>query len=183
MDKTKVLSLVCLAVLLLNSCIDEVQLPIRNETPKLVVEGMITNEPGPYRVRLTYSGEFLSAGELPPELSVSNAEVFISDDVGNRTRLLSLRNPGFYETTDSSFVGRVGRSYTLSVRLPDGRRYVSKPEKMLPVPPIDTVYAEFVTINNPGRNYAYDIYIDTRDAPNTRDYYRWTAYSYHLHRS
>ncbi|MCU0354664.1 MAG: DUF4249 domain-containing protein, partial [Cytophagales bacterium] len=33
------------------------------------------------------------------------------------------------------------------------------------------------------RNYAYDIYIDTRDAPNTRDYYRWTAYSYHLHRS
>jgi hypothetical protein len=161
------------------SCIEEVKLPIRNETARLVVEGMITNEPLPYAVKLTYSGAFQTTRELPPELYVSNATVTISDDLGKTVSLFPL-GQGIYQTTDSSYVGTVGRSYTLTVETSEGKKYVSQPEKLLPVAPIDSLTFEFYNndVTTEGKYNGYKVYVNTRDPAETGNYYRWTGYGY-----
>ncbi|WP_128546237.1 DUF4249 domain-containing protein [Larkinella soli] len=166
------------------ACINEVNLPIRSETPILVVDGVITNEAPPYTIRLSRSGTFSFNQETPEDEVVQNAVVTISDDRGRSTPTIgSESRPGYYLTTDSTFRGQVGRSYTLSITLPDGKRYVSRPETMRPVPPVDSLYAQLVQSNTGANAYQYFVYLDTKDPASERNYYRWAAYSYTSRRS
>ncbi|QHT68901.1 DUF4249 domain-containing protein [Rhodocytophaga rosea] len=168
---------------LFSSCIDEVQLPIRNEEPRLVVEGMITNELPPYSVRLTYSGSFQSARDIPNELFISNAQVKISDEQGNEAELF-YTDQGTYQTRDSLFIGQVGKTYQLTIQLTDGKKYVSQPEKMAAVPAIDSLYSEYVdTWSSERREPGYMLYADLQDPQETEDYYRWSGFSFLLKRA
>jgi hypothetical protein len=168
-----------LSIVSLTSCIDEVDLPIRNEASRLIVEGMITNEPPPYTVRLFTTGNFVSARYPPASLGVQGALVQITDDAGNSTVLRSiLEQPGVYQTEDTTFVGQVGRSYILSVAMPDGKMYLSQPEKLLPVPLLEELKAEFVDIADRSRPSGYRVLVDTQDPVETANYYRWSAYGY-----
>jgi Domain of unknown function (DUF4249) len=167
-----------LSLFVLASCVDEVSLPLRDPSPQLVVEGLISNDPVPYEVKLSYTGVFSSGRFLPIRLIVNGALVTISDDRGNTTTLeQDFLDPGTYRTTDPSFVGVVGRSYTLTVITPDEKKFVSKPERLVAVPPISRVYAEFAerTLSRPD---GYEIYIDTQDPADAQNYYRWTAYGF-----
>ncbi|GAB3918532.1 DUF4249 domain-containing protein [Larkinella terrae] len=167
-----------------SACIDRVSLPIRNEAPRLVVDGLITNEKPPYSVRLSYSGSFSFDQETPQDQKITNATVTLKDDVGHSTSLAhNIFNPGYYQTTDSSFVGQPGRSYTLTIRLADGKTYVSAPEKMPAVPPIDSVYAKFTATESVTLPYQYYFYLDATDPATQQNYYRWTAYTYTARRS
>jgi hypothetical protein len=172
-----------ISICTLASCIEEVNVPIRYEAGTLVVEGLITTAPPPYRVRLSYTGEFDYGSQIPASLLIKDAKVSISDDAGNSTSLVVLNND--YQTTNLNFRGVVGRSYTLTVELPGGGKYVSKPEKILPVPPIDKVYHEFENIENlydaksdPYQPDGYRLYVDLKDPATERNYYRWTATGY-----
>ncbi|GAA4403532.1 hypothetical protein GCM10023187_19690 [Nibrella viscosa] len=179
MQKWLLIGLLPAGILL--SCVDEVQLPIRQAEPQLVVEGTITNESPPYMVRLTYTGAFENISLRPKETPISNAVVTIRDDAGQSTGLIGITGqPGYYQTTDPSFVGQVGRTYTLSVTLPNGKRYMSRPEKMLPVPAIDTVYSEFISTDNVQTPYRYRVYIDTKDPADQPNFYRWEGLFYSL---
>jgi hypothetical protein len=160
------------------SCVEEVKLPVRSETPQLVVEGMITNERRPYTVKLTYSGPFQTR-ERSPELYVNDAIVTISDDLG-KTVGLSAIGQGIYQTNDTSYVGVVGRSYTLTLEMPEGKKYVSQPEKMMPVALIDSLTFEFYdnNVNATNKLNGYKVYVDTQDPAQTGNYYRWVGYGY-----
>lgn len=166
------------------SCIDQVTLPIRNEAPRLVVDGLITNEKPPYSVRLSYSGSFTFDQENPQDQKITDATVTLRDDAGHATALAhDVFNPGFYRTTDSTFVGQQGRSYTLNIRLADGKTYVSAPEKMPAVPGIDSVNARFMATESITLPYQYYFYANVTDPAAEPNYYRWTAYSYTVRRS
>jgi hypothetical protein len=168
-----------LSIVSLTSCIDEVDLPVRNEASRLIVEGMITNEAPPYTVRLFTTGNFVSARYPPASLGVQGALVQITDDAGNSTVLKAiLEQPGIYQTADTTFVGQVGRSYVLSVAMPDGKMYLSQPEKLLPVPLLEELKAEFVDIADRSRPSGYRVLVDTQDPVETTNYYRWSAYGY-----
>lgn len=168
------------SLLLLTACVDEVQLPIRQVEPRLVVEGLITTDPPPYAIRLTFSGRYNSAYELPEGLRVNGALVTISDDQGRSARLrqdpLAL---AYYFVRDSNFRGRPGRRYTLRIRLDDGRQYVSSPELLPDVPPIEQLTAEYRP-GAPGlpQPSVYRVLLDTRDPATPGNYYRWSALSY-----
>ncbi len=78
---------------LLSGCLEEYDLNIQNAEPKLVVEGLITNQPGPYYIRLTKShpGTFLEPNYYSFTDSaqpVMNAQIIISDNV-NQTDTVS----------------------------------------------------------------------------------------------
>ncbi|KAA9347848.1 DUF4249 domain-containing protein [Larkinella humicola] len=166
------------------SCIDQVSLPIRNEPPQLVVDGLITNEKPPYSVRLSYSGSFAFDQENPQDQKVTDAVVTLNDDAGHSTPMAhDVLNAGFYRTTDAAFVGQPGRSYTLTIRLSNGKTFVSAPEKMPAVPGIDSVYARFTPTESIALPYQYYFYLDATDPSAQKNYYRWTAYAYTARRS
>lgn len=176
---TKRLCISLLLIGLLAACVDEVGLPIRQVERRLVVEGLITDGPFPW-VRLTYTGFYNSANPAPPELTVNDALVTIRDDRGRQVRLVpDPFVPAYYGLRDSSFAGEVGRSYTLSVTLPNGTRYESRPERLNPVPPLDPLRAQYRRQNiNTGQPDVYDVLIDTQDPPIPGNYYRWASLAY-----
>ena len=52
--------------------------------------------------------------------------------------------PGNYQTVTGEFIGCIGQTYHLNVRLEDGREYLSRSELMTPVPPVSSVDFELV---------------------------------------
>lgn len=162
------------------ACVDEVKLPIRQVEPRLVVDGVITNEAPPYPIKLTLSGAYASGGGFPDELVVNGAVVTITDN-GNRTVQLEQDplQPSYYWVRDPTFRGQPGHAYTLRVAMPNGTVFISSPE-VLPVgPPIERIYAQYRRQESAkGLADAYEVFIDTQDPAEPGNYYRWSAYGY-----
>ena len=155
------------------ACIDRVELPVRTEEPRLVVEGQITNEAPPYTVRLTYTGNY-TEGNIADQF-VYGAQISLADDRGRSTQFKSV-GQGVYQTVDTTFRGQVGRAYSLTVVLSDGKRYASKPEQMPSVPVVDSIVPTFRRSDNFATPYRYFYSVVTRDPAAVKNYYRWSAY-------
>lgn len=161
------------------SCIDEVDLPIRVEKPKLVVDGLITNDSSAYIVKLSFTGNYINSLSTPANLSLNGAKVVISDSRG-RTAILKqdVLELGTYRTVDPSFLGTIGLDYALEVTLPSGEKYKTKPEKMVPVPSILELTYDYKAIQTNNTPNAYQVYVTTKDPAADQNFYRWTAYGY-----
>lgn len=162
-------------VLLLSACVDIYDPEIESNNPKIVVDGSITNLPGPYVVRLTLSAPYNNEGIIdryPP-----SASMFIEDDLGNK-ELMESRGFGYYYSRND-FQAQVGRTYQLKFTLPNGTTYASTPEKLRPSLPIDTVFAEFDNSGG-GLKGDFKIYINATDPEGEENYYRWNYTHYNL---
>jgi hypothetical protein len=142
----------------------------------LVVEGLITDQPGINTVKLSRSLPFGKKSEAKP---LSGCIVSITNDSGN-TLWMTEEEPGTYITDSASFRGEEGRTYTLHItggEATNGYNYESDPVEMIPVPPIDSIYFEKLVIKEDYRNYgeidACQIYLDTYDPKNLCRYFRW----------
>ncbi|MEI7586353.1 DUF4249 domain-containing protein [Runella sp.] len=166
------------------SCIREIDLPIRVEQPVLVVDGMITDEAPPYIVKLTYTGVYKASNRIDESQTVSGAKVVLSDDQGKKATFEQvLEEPGKYQITDASFKGQIGRTYTLTIGLPNGEVYESKPEKMEAVPAAEQLYSEFTENGGGEQRVGYNIFLDTKDPKGIHNYYRWQTYGYRMRRA
>src|SRR5512145_2625953 len=76
-----------------------------------VIEGMITDRPGPYTIRLTHSTAIENMAIKP----IQGATVTIFDDLGNQ-EVLEETEPGIYQTSISGIRGQIGRSYWITVQ-------------------------------------------------------------------
>ncbi|HSI91326.1 MAG TPA: DUF4249 domain-containing protein, partial [Adhaeribacter sp.] len=89
--------------------------------------------------------------------------------------------PGEFHTSATGIRGRVGGIYSLKVRLKDGQEFVSEPEKLNPVPPIDRLYYQLKEIsyidenNNEQRTPYFELQVDVQDPPGERNYYKWVS--------
>jgi hypothetical protein len=166
--RTNIYSLLLVGCLLVTfgSCIEPI-VPVLNEKDSqsvLVVDGRITDETGPFRVRLTKSIEVNVLYYLDPVL---DADVRIFDDKGNSFQLYSV-NYGWYETEDKNLKGITGNTYTLSVTTSDGVQYESSSVLMSEAPDIDSLYFGEVTRTRLEDKHGIDetwldILIDTHD--------------------
>ena len=144
----------------------------------LVVDGLITNEPGPYVVYLARTSEYNSYYVNTEE--VGGAIVIISDDMGNSEILNESYLPGVYKTDPDGIRGIPGRYYKLEIKTPDGKQYESKPELLHAVSEIDSVYYERqqqqeLDENNIVQTYkGLQIFLDTSDPEDDKNYYMWT---------
>jgi|KBSMisStandDraft_5_1062788.scaffolds.fasta_scaffold00282_16 hypothetical protein len=173
--------LVLLVLLAQAACVKEIPLESKFGEKRLVVEGMMTNEATPYSVKLSYLfglDTYIGLDEVDYE---EGAIVTLSDLAGPSTPMEHV-DRGVYQSSDPSFIGEVGHEYQLTILTPDGKKYISKPEKMLPVPPIDSAYTDY-NFHGPAFGEGYDIYIDFTDPGQQQNYYRWTAFSYSVIRS
>ena len=106
---------------------DIIDLDLDEHGPGIVIEGAVTDQPGPYQVRVSRTGSFQQVADFPP---VSDAEVVIFSDQNPDERLQEV-SAGLYQT--QTLQGRVGRNYLLKV-VSEGQEYVAEstmPEALL----------------------------------------------------
>jgi hypothetical protein len=104
-----------------------------------VIQGRI-QEGGVPSVSLTWA---LAYAEQTAE-AINGANVVVTDDLGREAMLEETQN-GIYTLASKTFIGEQGRTYTLTVELPDGSVYASLPQYIESPPLIDSIYASPVT--------------------------------------
>ena len=99
-----------LVSVMIYSCEKEVKINLNDASPAIVIEGVITDQPGPYSVRITQTVNF-NAGNVFP--AVSGAIVQITDATNSVTETLTETSPGVYIT--NTLQGTPGHTYQLYV--------------------------------------------------------------------
>ena len=127
-----------------SACVTPYQPEVRSIPPAMVVDGLLTDQPGPHTVQLTYTADYTNSSV---NLLVEKAVVWLTDDANIRQNLTET-SAGSYQTA-ASFRGQIGRSYVLHIRV-NNREYASKPERIRSVAKIERAYSEFVETLIPG---------------------------------
>lgn len=157
-----------------DACVDRVFFNLKDENAGvLVVDGMISNEPGPYTIRLYRSSaadDILNLANPAPA-----TEVVLFDDTTGEFEKLSSRGDGIFQTSSSGIRGVVGRSYHIRIEMLDGTVFESTPEIMKSAGTIEDFYFEFETYKplNSETKYGFRIFLDGRGSETNQDLLRW----------
>lgn len=128
--------LIVFSLVLFSSCEKEIDLDLEDKSGDIVIEGNVTDQAGPYYVRVTKSVGFTENNQYPP---VSDALVTISDNTG-QSEILTYEADGRYKTTH--FVTAPGNTYTLNV-VAGGVTYTAQSTMPEPVPLDDLTQDSF----------------------------------------
>lgn len=162
-----------LFVMMSVACVDPLKFDVGSaKSPPIVVEGFITNEPGPYEVRVTNSYTVDSVVTLQTPVPVQR--LTISDDAGN-SEDLTKNDKGAYQTKANGIQGTVGRAYKLRIELPNGRVYETIPDTLKPTGVIDEIDPEIVSYKdaNDHVQHAFDIFFDSHAEPTSDFRFMW----------
>lgn len=163
-------------LILLVGCVTPFEPDFKEQPDALVVQGFISNEPGPYTIQLVRPANYSFAGY---SVGVNNARVFITDEKGEGEELTATTSGGQYKT--KTLRGITGHTYQLHIEV-DGKKYESKPELLRDVSPIERIYHEpFQSISsttNKSQLGGWKVFIDTRDPAESGNYYRWNSVHY-----
>jgi hypothetical protein len=159
--------------MLLSACIDRISLDVPNGDRHLVVEGLITDQPGPYSVTISrsFSNNDPAYGITPER----GAKVSLYTDDVLVEELVEQGN-GIYQIT--SVTGVVGRAYHIIIETKDGRRYTSEPEVLRPVGELTGIRAEFEartiqTLDGEKDGDRFNIFIDGNITDEPESFVRW----------
>ncbi len=171
MKRRYIVLVVAFFSIMISSCTQVMEVDLPDEEDRIVIEGLVTTQTKPFKVRVTKTVGLGNGADYP---SINNALVIISDNAGNRDTL-DLVSSGVYETSTAK-TGVVGRTYHLTVKI-DGTTYSAK-DKIRDVPPIDSLYAFYLTA---GSGFGitkdgYYVFYNSTDPPNQKNYYRYKVY-------
>ena len=154
------------AAMAVTGCQQVVSVDLNTANPHMVIEGNVTDQPGPYTVLLSKTGDYFEQSLVFP--TVTGALVTVTDDMGQADTLKETV-PGTYQS--SKLAGIPGRTYELTVAT-GGTTYTAT-SSMPPKVTIDSLYA----LQRPaGRGEpGYDVYITFKDPPQPGNYYRINA--------
>jgi hypothetical protein len=172
-----------ISLLLLQSCQEYYTDPdIANGAELIVIEGLMTNDPGPYKIKITRTLPYNQSktSSLIPE-PVRNVIVTIMDNEGNAEQLTEYES-GVYYTSPTGIRGEPGKTYLLRLVTPEGLTYQSDSCKMAEPAIVDSVYAEtgviktldklesgiYIETNHTGIN----LYMDVLPAQGKEYYYK-----------
>lgn len=151
-------TLLGLSTLLLTSCEKNITPDLNPGEPKVVIEGVVTNGPGPYTVRLTRSADYYQATQ--PQ-GVTGATVIITDSQNNRDTLRYVAE-GRYQTR--TLRGVAGRTYTLRATV--GTATYTATSTLPALVPLDRLTSE-------SQVFGKIVYANFTDPATTANYYRW----------
>lgn len=161
------------SLILLTSCTERFRPELNDFENNLVVDGLITNEEGPYTIRLSLSSDLGLIRYTPLE----NATVKILEKEGASESLMEV-SAGVYETSATGIKGKVGNSYKLQIENADGRMYETEYQVLKAPTAIADVYVEietkFFTEENTDIT-GYQFYVDAEASPNEQDYFLWLS--------
>lgn len=163
-----------LALTLLFSCTDTLEVDIEEGPVRLVVEGRISHNPdnssGYQFIKLSTTAPYFENQEVP---AVSGALVTVTNIHTNRRVSFteSDTRPGIYETYD--LTAEVGEEYRLEIEY-NGDQYQAI-ERLLPVAPVDRIFQEFeeeTLVSDEG----IKVKVDYTDPAAERNFYHWQTY-------
>jgi hypothetical protein len=173
-----------LLMLLIDGCIDPLDVTVISQAPKVVVDGLVTNDPGPYTVKLFYSKDanVFSKDAVP----VRKASVSIIED-GSIARPLAEVSDGIYQT-DNTWQAQIGKSYEVRIVTSDLKTYGSQPQTLEAAGSVDSIYTTFESNGIVGLDDgsllldAISVSIDARAASPDAARLRWRFSGvYHAH--
>ena len=147
----KYFSAILMGVFLLG-CDKEITLPLDENQSMLVIDAVVTDEVGPYYVKLTKSVAISAVSKFP---EVSNALVIMKDNFG-LSDTLKYTSKGLYLT--NKIKGAYGNTYFLEVTL-DGKKYTAQstmPNKV----PLDSLTINNLTIFSESQYSVIPMYTD-----------------------
>ena len=162
-----------IGLLVFDSCVDRIIYSLPEEYDQmLIVDGLITNEPGPYTVKLSKTISVNSS--LPLGVPISAKRVTLFDNQGH-SEILNEKEIGVYQTTPNGMQGVIGNEYHIRIEKMDGQIFESLPDKLYPVGEIDSLYYQFESFQPPTSptEYGYRIFIDAHSYSNENEYIRW----------
>jgi hypothetical protein len=124
-------------VLVIQGCKDLYEPNINPSEKVLVVEGVVTNLPGPYYVKLTTAVKYNANETIEPN---QGAQVVVNDDQGGVFTYTEIL-PGQYQSPPE-MAGIVGHKYTLHIITTDGVTYGSYPQEIMPPHTIESLKAK-----------------------------------------
>lgn len=158
-----------ICTLLFAACVDPIRLTSDNrDINQLVVEGTITDGPGPYTVTLSLSQDIFD-NDLRKGSRYPVSHVYITDNLGNEEALTEVEG-GVFKTKQGGIKGVVGRSYVLRIEAFDGTVFESTPEKLNPSGSLDSLYYRYET-NEKGNQYSF--YINSHLPAGDSTFVRW----------
>lgn len=165
-------------LLTLAGCDEPTELELRQTPPRIVIEALVTDQPGYQYVKVTRTTDFYSIGNTP---RITDAIVTITDDDG--TTYDFVHNPngatdslGIYLPV-SPLTGVVGKTYSLRVEV-EGELYEAS-DKLLPVTNIDSLkYAENELEKEDPEEAGkyYELLLYAREPRNEANYYLFKYY-------
>lgn len=99
----------CVVVGSMTACEEVIDLDLGNSQPKIVMEGLITTDTGPYQLTISQSVDFGETNDFPP---VVGAVVTVTDEDGN-SEVFREAADGVYNTIDLQ--GERGKTYRMDV--------------------------------------------------------------------
>lgn len=159
MMKSKLYVFLVSVSLMALSCKKVIHVDLNSSAPRIVIEANISNQPGPYTVKLSRSVNFDQSNSFP---AVTGALVKVSDEEGGVNEILTEVSPGIYQTKLTR--GIAGHTYYLSVSA-DGQVYQAS--SLLP-PPVDIL--ELSVEQSFDRDKR--INVSYSDPPGIKNYYR-----------
>jgi len=161
--------LIISVVVFSNSCIDEYWPDLDKYENLLVVDGYISNEPGPYEVKLSLSSKVDQLTTNP----VPNASVIIMDDHG-ASEVLTETEPGTYVTSPDGIQGLVGRAYKIKIITSEGKTYESEFEEITNPTEIESINTQLETREQEGLTHnltGYQFYLSDYPAVSDTNYF------------
>lgn len=164
------------------SCVDKFWPELDNDNSQfLVVDGKISNFPGPYTVKLSYSSSILDTLFIPN----TAATITILDNQGNQ-EVLTMVSPGVYKTSPSGIQGIIGHDYKIEIELDNGLIYESEYEELLNPIVIEDVHFEkewryaqnILETDQEGLQF----YVNSEPSESSKAYFFWEieeTYEYH----
>ena len=137
MEKLIRLFFFCVVFATLASCEEVIDLDLGNSEPRIVMEGLITTDRGPYQLKINQSVDFGETNDFPP---VVGAVVTVTDEDGNSEVLQEVAE-GLYNTVDLQ--GERGKSYRMDVEYA-GEFYSANSTIPMTTVSLDSLAYEFV---------------------------------------
>jgi hypothetical protein len=158
----------------MSACVERIEFNTPAAQLLTVVEGMISDSPGPYTIKVS-TGLSLDAESLVGT-PVKNMKIKLYDDLGNTEDFIE-DSPGTYKTK-GIIQGEVGHAYHVLLETPDGKIFESEPDIMNPSGELEKVKFEFearTKLEKFGESNidAFKIYVDGKLAPGDENYVRW----------
>lgn len=162
-------------LILLASCVERVDFDVelRSNFP-FVIEGHISNQSGPYVVRVSQAFDIDS--KINTKVPALVKQVELIDDAGNR-EVFQQVDKGLYMTDPNGMKGEVGRAYYLRVELLNGAMFESQPDTLHKPGKLDNLFYQYGAKGtndvNGTTNYEFDFYFDGSTGQASNPYFMW----------